>query len=47
MVERLRAMRDPDESYSDVILRLVEVEVARIKLWHIDIVPPAPSWCWA
>ena len=28
MVERLRAMRGPDESYSDVILRLVEIEAA-------------------
>jgi hypothetical protein len=29
MVERLRAMRDPDESYSDLLLRLVEVEAAQ------------------
>ncbi len=28
MVERLRAMRGPNEGYSDVILRLVEIAAA-------------------
>jgi hypothetical protein len=29
VVERLRALRGPGESYSDVILRLVEIETGR------------------
>ena len=28
VVDRLMAMREPSESYSDVILRLIEVEVS-------------------
>ena len=28
VVDRLTAMREPSESYSDVILRLIEVEVS-------------------
>jgi hypothetical protein len=29
LLERLRAMRQPGESYSDVSLRLVEIEAGR------------------
>ncbi len=29
VVDRMRAMRRPGEDYSDVILRLVEIEIGR------------------
>jgi hypothetical protein len=41
VVDRMRAMRKPGENYSDVILRLVEIEAGSVEISSKQ--PPTPG----